>query len=53
MGVEQSDPQETSIEMWIFFTLTGLGLTFMLYAHDQFHGEIKNTGPSTPAQFGW
>ncbi len=39
--------------MWVFFTLAGLGLAFMLYAHVQFHGEIKNTGPSTPAQFGW
>src|SRR5713226_1885093 len=36
--------------MWVFFTLAGLGLAFMLYAHVQFHGEIKTTGPSTPAR---
>ena len=27
--------------MWIFFTLVGLGLAFMLYALFQFHGDIK------------
>src|SRR5215831_7397829 len=27
--------------MWIFFTLVGLGLAFMLYVLVQFHGELK------------
>jgi hypothetical protein len=27
--------------MWIFFTLVGLGLAFMVYALVQFHGEVK------------
>src|SRR4029434_9780424 len=27
--------------MWIFFTLVGLGLAFMLYALVQFHGDTK------------
>src|SRR5215472_12801652 len=30
--------------MWIFFTLVGLGLAFMLYALVQFHVELKGRG---------
>jgi hypothetical protein len=39
---ERSDRNVTV--MWIFFTLVGLGLAFMLYALAQFHGESKGRG---------
>ena len=31
--------------MWIFFTLVGLGLAFMLYVLVQFHDDIKEHRP--------
>jgi hypothetical protein len=31
--------------MWVFFTLVGLGLTFMWYVLVQLHGEIKGRRP--------